>query len=346
MVLVLLVCACTEAGGNDQPVNSVKIQSVTFDARRQPPVSELVRLRDMGVTHLTLIQFGWQAGHDVPEIRMHTDANWFSEGDRGIRILARQADSLGMGLILKPHLWIRRGQGRDTVGFETEEDWRAWEAQYLAFMMHYAHLAEAVGASMLVVGTELANAARTRPDFWRRLITDVRAVYGGALTYAANWYEEYEHIAFWDALDYIGVQGYFELSREENPTPAMLAAGWVPYKTTLQRLSKQFGRPVFFTEIGYRNVSYAAAQPWRWPSRDEVNTVPEDDALQVRLYEAFFESFWDEPWFAGTVIWKWHPEAEERRRPLDFTPQHKPAEAVIARWFARPHTAQPVASPR
>ena len=131
------------------------------------------------------------------------------------------------------------GQTRADIGFETEEAWAAWEAQYHTFLMHYAHLAGEIDAAMLVVGTELANAARTRPAFWRRLIADVRAVYGGALTYAANWWEEYEDIAFWDALDYIGVQGYFELSKEDDPTLAMLREGWRPYKETMQRLSEQ-----------------------------------------------------------------------------------------------------------
>ncbi|MCH8961672.1 MAG: hypothetical protein IH820_10220, partial [Bacteroidetes bacterium] len=275
----------------------------------------------------------------VPEVRMHSDANWFSESDRGIRSLARQADSLGLKIILKPHIWVGRynngGQTRADIGFDTEEAWAQWEAQYHTFLMHYAHLAGEIDAAMLVVGTELANAARTRPAFWRRLIADVRAVYGGALTYAANWWEEYEDIAFWDALDYIGVQGYFELSKEDDPTLAMLREGWRPYKETMQRLSEQTGRPVLFTEIGYRNVPDAAAQPWRWPSRDEINTVAPDDSLQVRLYQAFFESLWHEPWFAGAILWKWRPEAQGRRRYLNFSPQNKPAEQVIARWFSR-----------
>ena len=332
--------ACAEAGGRVQPPPSVKIQSVTLDARRAPAPSVLVGLRQMGVTHITFIQFAFQPGYDVPEVRMHPDANWFSESDQGIRSLARQADSLGLKIILKPHIWVGRynndGQTRADIGFDTEQAWAQWEAQYHSFLMHYAHLAGEIDAAMLVVGTELANAARTRPAFWRRLIADVRAVYGGALTYAANWWEEYEDIAFWDALDYIGVQGYFELSKEDDPTLAMLREGWQPYKKTMQRLSEQTDRPVLFTEIGYRNVPDAAAQPWRWPSRDEINTVQPDDSLQVRLYQAFFESLWHEPWFAGAVLWKWHPEAQgRRRRYLDFSPQNKPAEQVIARWFSR-----------
>ena len=347
---VLSLGACAEAGGRTQPPPDDKIQSVTLDARRAPAPSMLVNLRDMGVTHVTLVQFGFQPGHDVPEIRMHTDADWFSESDRGIRILAAQADTLGLGIILKPHIWMGRysadGQARDAIGFETEEGWLAWEAQYRTFMMHYAYLAEEIDAAMLVVGTELANAVRTRPAFWRSLIAEVRTVYGGPLTYAANWWEEYEAVTFWDALDYIGVQAYFELSKEDNPTAAMLHEGWKPYKETLQALSEYTGRPVLFTEIGYRNVPDAAAKPWRWPTREDLDHFAPDDALQVRLYQVFFESLWHESWFSGAILWKWKPEAGRRRNYLDFSPQNKPAEGIIAQWFRRNRPGLPVASPR
>jgi len=225
-------------------------------------------------------EFAFQAAVDKPALRMHTDADWFSESDRGIRTLARQADSLGMHIILKPHIWVGRystgGQSRDAIGFETEEGWQTWEAQYRTFMMHYAHLAEDIDAAMLVVGTELANAVKTRPAFWRSLIAEVRTVYGGPLTYAANWWEEYEAVTFWDDLDYIGIQAYFELSKEDGPTAAMLHEGWKPYKETMRQLSEYTGRPVLFTEIGYRNVPFAAAQPWRWPSREDLDNVAPD----------------------------------------------------------------------
>lgn len=334
--LVPLGAGCVEAEGQAPPA-AERIQSVTLDARRVPPPGTLETLRTLGVTHVTLISFGFQPGYTVPEIRMHTDASWYSESDSGILTLAAEAKALGMHIIVKPHIWVGEystdGQSRHTIGFETEEAWQQWEAQYRRLLMHYAHLAEAIDAPILVVGTELAHVAKTREAFWRGLIEEIRAVYGGALTYAANWYDEYEHVPFWDALDYIGIQAYFELSPDEAPELYALQEGWGPYKETMAALAARVGKPVFFTEIGYRSVGYAARQPWRWPARDE--TAPPDDALQARLYEAFFESLWHEPWFAGAILWKWYPEPAQRRQRhlLDFTPQNKPAEAVIARWF-------------
>jgi len=299
----------------------------------------LPELAEMGVTHITLVSFAYQRDLNVPSLRTQPDASWYSESDQGIKEIAKRADTLGMQVILKPHIWVGRysaeGQTRADIGFETEEAWKTWEAQYHSFMMHYAHLAAEVDAAMLVVGTELHRPVEERPQFWRALIADVREIYQGPLTYAANWWEEYEAVTFWDALDYIGIQGYFELSAEPDPDKETLLTAWGPHKKAMHTLSKSVGRPVLFTELGYRNVPDAAAKPWRWPSRGESATVQPADALQARLYEVFFESFWHESWFSGVILWKWTPQTGRRRNYLDFSPQGKPAETVIANWFTK-----------
>ena len=316
-----------------------RFRAVTLDARREPPAGTLKRLRRLGATHLAVIPFGFQARYDAPELRHNPDARWYSESDRGIRALAEEARSLGLGLVIKPQLWLggveneRFGWSAD-IEMGSEADWRAWEGAYRRLLLHYARLAEETDAALLVVGTELSTAVAARPAFWRGLIADVRDVYGGALTYAANWHDDYERVAFWDALDYVGVQAYFPLSQAADPPLEALKAGWTSHRDTIARLQRETGRPVLFTELGYRSVPYAAAEPWRWPSREEAGRVAPDEALQARLYEAFFETFWHEPWFAGAVVWKWQPEprGSERDR-LGFTPQDKAAEDVIARWF-------------
>lgn len=321
------------------PTAQTHFRAITLDAIDPVDRSTLEKLRRLGVTHLALTTFGFQPSVGTPDIRMHTDGRWYSETDAGIRALAAQAGDLSMGVILKPHIWIGdyhgEGQARAEIAFTTDAAWERWEQDYHRMIMHYAHLAEAIDAALLVVGTELATAARTRPAFWRGLIADVRSVYDGPLTYAANWYDEYEHIPFWDALDYIGVQAYFELSDADAPSLAVLKRGWQPHRNALARLARLTDRPVLFTEIGYRSVPYAAARPWQWPSRAEHGTAP-DDTLQAHLYEAFFESLWDAPWFAGSIVWKWRPDAPARpdRHALSFSVQDKPAQQVLRRWYS------------
>ena len=339
------------------PTASFPIRSVTLDARSRPSDATLRRIRALGTTHLTLIPFGFQREAAATEIRMHTDGGWYSETDRGIRDLARRADRLGMRLILKPHVWIgdysAEGQERDQVRFQTDAEWRAWEEHYRRFLMHYAHLARDVNAAVLVVGSELTRSAHERPDFWRTLIRDVRGAYDGDLTYAANWHDAFETIAFWDALDYAGVQAYFPLvaaAADTSDTPSTVSSlggsprsgsaarpsldalvrGWDRHERMLHRIHEATGRPILFTEIGYRSAPDAASAPWRWP--EDNRSAPPDPAQQALCYRAFFHRFACVDWMAGAIVWKWHPDAEGQR-PTGFTPQDKPAEQVLTQGF-------------
>ena len=337
---VLLGCSAGDAANPTAPSvpDSAKIRAVTLDAHRAPEPDALQRLRELGATHITLVSFGFQRRMNVPRIRMHDDGDWYSESDTGIHALARQARSLGLGLILKPHIWVgdysAEGQSRSDIAFDTESAWAQWEADYRRFLMHYAHLADSTGADVLVIGTELESAVAARPAFWRGLIDSVRAVYDGDLTYAANWYEAYDRVPFWSALDFVGVQAYFPISEADDPSMPALRAGWDAHRTALQRVAADANRPILFTELGYRSVEYAAAEPWTWPRREESRERSPDYALQADLYRAFFDQVMPAPWFAGAILWKWHPTAEGDR-PLGFTPQGKPAEDVIRDGFTR-----------
>ena len=342
--VALLGCADTESASPsshapravpdsapDAPI--FDIRSVTLDARNRPDPDLLVRLSEIGVTHLTLVSFGWQERTDDPNVRVDTSEGWYSESHRGIRALSRQADTLGMNVILKPHLWIGgydEGQNRSEITFETEAEWNRWEKSYQHFLMHYARLAQEIDADVLVLGTELTSTATTRPAYWRALADPARAVYDEKLTYAANWHKEYQQIEFWDALDYVGIQAYFPLSKVSNPSLDTLQARWHAHRQTLSQLHRETGKPVLFTEIGYRSAPNAAESPWKWPERDD--DVPPDSSLQARCFRAFFSTMRGVPWFKGAIIWKWHPEGNHR--PTAFTPQGKPAEALLRRWFS------------
>ena len=349
--------AALEPGHDGPPAGPVfDVQSVTLDARNRPDSSLLVRLRDLGVTHLTLVSFGWQERASSTEIGADTTAGWYSESHAGIRTLSRQAHALGMDVILKPHLWVGgydEAQNRSEIGFESAERWANWEAEYRRFLMMYARLAADVDADVLVLGTELTRAATERPDFWRGLAADVRAVYDGDLTYAANWHDAFETIAFWDALDYAGVQAYFPLvaaAADTSDTPSTVSSlggsprsgsaarpsldalvrGWDRHERMLHRIHEATGRPILFTEIGYRSAPDAASAPWRWP--EDNRSAPPDPAQQALCYRAFFHRFACVDWMAGAIVWKWHPDAEGQR-PTGFTPQDKPAEQVLTQGF-------------
>lgn len=309
-------------------------RGVTLDLRRAPDQSPLPYLDSLGVRHLVLVPFAFQRRIDDPDVRFNPEPSWYSESATGARRLAAEGGNLGLSVVLKPQVWIGGHDGgwSAEIGFDSEDEWQRWEAGYRAFVLHHARLAAELESPLFVIGAELGRAVRERPDFFRALIAEVRTVYPGPLTYAANWHDDYEDVPFWDALDLVGVQAYFPLATAGDAARSVerFVEAWRPHIESLHRVHERTGKPVVFTEIGYRSVGYAAAEPWRWPSRDEVATP--DPVLQAQLYRAFFESLWHEPWFEGAFVWKWE---DGRHGPLGFAFHGKPAEDVLAAWYVR-----------
>ena len=317
-------------------------RGVCFVAGPGRPAEEAFdRLAALNVNWISQTPFGWQRSIDAPEVILATSGRvWWGESDEGLAETARRARQRGLRTVLKPHVWIRDrsdGRWRGNIDFSTQAEWDRWWASYRRFILHYAELAETTGMEALCVGTELRSTVLNRPDAWRRLIADVRAVYRGELTYSANWYREFEEVPFWDALDYIGIQVYFPLADSTGSRLTLddLKAAWAPHVKQIEAVQQRVGKPVLFTEVGYRSTADSAVEPWIWRSG-----APVDLELQATCYEAMFRTFWHRPWFAGTHIWKWFPEGSTRfggrrarRRERGFTPQGKPAEKVLARWY-------------
>jgi len=321
-----------------------RLRGVSWVGADSITAADLEPLRRAHVNWIAQMPFGWQGGVAEPTIRMHTGARpgrggLWGETDAGLLHTAQLARQQGIRSLLKPHLWVRsRGAWPGDINMSSPADWDAWFASYSAFVLHYARLAEAGRFDGLCIGTELQHATEPAHEkAWRRLIRQVRQVYHGPLTYAANWSGEYQQVRFWDALDYVGIQAYFPLSAAANPPLDTLERGWLPHLRTLAAWQKKVKKPIVFTEIGYKTTPDAAARPWEWPTR-QASSAPPDEATQARCYEAMFRACWGQSWLKGLFIWKWYPGLAAdgpARHHADFTPQHKPAEAVLTRWYGQ-----------
>ena len=129
------------------------------------------------------------------------------------------------------------------------------------------------------------------------------------------------------------MDAYFPLSESRTPEAMELEKGWQKWKAAMARLSEEKDRPVLFTEFGYRSMDYAARKPWESARNGQnVNLKAQENAIG-----ALFEAFWGEEWFAGGFLWKWFIRHDRSGGSQDnrFTPQNKPAQAVIARYYAQ-----------
>lgn len=319
-----------------------KHRGVSFVAYTKVTEKELTPLLVNNIEWLVLVPFGWQDDEHSPDVRFstHNDLYW-SETDSGIVQISAIARSRGIRIMLKPHLWLlNHGQGvwLSDIDMDSEEEWKRWFDSYGKFILHYAQLAQRIKAEVFCIGTELHQTATERSQNWRTIASDVKHHFSGKLTYAANWDSEVHDITFWDELDYIGVQGYFPLSRQPDPSVIECRRSWEQHAQSLESLSNRYNRPILFTEIGYKSTSDGAIRPWEWPGFLSGLVQRASIETQANCYESFFSVFWDRRWFAGAHIWKWYANHSEAggAANIDFTPQNKPAQNILARWYARP----------
>jgi hypothetical protein len=248
--------------------------------------------------------------------------------DASVLHAMQTAHALGMRVVLKPHDHTVTGTW---VGTLAPSDVNAWFASYQNFIYHYADLAQQGGASQLVVGTELKSLSGSAyTSRWQQIIAGIRQRFSGKLTYAANW-NEYGQVKFWGSLDYIGVDAYFPLVNTVGASVSDLVSAWTSrgYVDSLHNISTAYGRPVLFTEIGYRSVSDTAIHPNIWTSTGTI-----DLGAQATAYEAAFETFAGRPWFAGMYWWNWPATLPSSGSNDDYPPVFKPAESVMSSWNA------------
>lgn len=243
-----------------------------------------------------------------------------------------EAHSLGLSVLLNPHVEVESGEWRALID---PADPNAWFANYAALINYYADLARAQGVAGLCVGAELISMSTNRAyeAQWRALIAGARQRFGGALTYSANWgsgiYEEFGRVPFWDALDYLGISAYFPVSDTNSPTVAQMVQRWNEWRAIkIEPFQQQWNKPVVFTEVGYRSVDGAARQPWAYDLQGPLDLREQQDA-----WEALFRAWVDVPWFHGGAFWSWSTHADVTPQSTGYEVQNKPAYATIMAWF-------------
>ncbi|MBL7157399.1 MAG: hypothetical protein ISS92_04465 [Candidatus Omnitrophica bacterium] len=253
--------------------------------------------------------------------------------DESIKRAIDKVHSLGMKAMIKPHLDLvstDEGGWRGEISCMREPDWKKWFESYKKFVLHYAKIAQKTNAEMLCIGTELASTTTAEhTEAWKDVISSIRKVYKGKLTYAANWSEEYLQIRFWDVLDYAGIDAYFPLSSKSEPTYEDLMEGWKRWVPEIEEWQATIDKPVIFPEVGYHSASGAARHPWQHELGMGVNME-----LQVLCYRALVDTFWGKEWFYGPYWWDWGTDVRmggEQNR--GFTPQNKPAQDYVKELY-------------
>lgn len=329
---VLIWAACSKAQEEVEIEPIEKKDGISFVSPSQPfPEAYLLDVEKVNADWVAITPFAFSS-EGSSSVTFSSNFQWWGEKEEGTEAIIDYAQNAQLKVMLKPQVWMR-GSWVGTYSLESEAAWKEWEADYEAYILTFAKIAAEKKVPVFCVGTEYKIAAIEREPFWRELISKVRNIYEGELTYAANW-DNYENIPFWDELDFIGVDAYFPLQEKATPDLETLLKNWQPLKETLEAFSNKQQKPIVFTEYGYMSCDFTA---WKnWENEANRSTIGLNLEAQSIAFEALYQTLWNEPWFGGGFIWKWYHNYEESggENNKDYTPQRKPSEMVIKKWYA------------
>ncbi|MFT5890061.1 MAG: hypothetical protein ACI9Y7_000149 [Dokdonia sp.] len=286
----------------------------------------IVKQRNMGSNAMAIIPYSYIRMGSAPTY-LSIGSRAGSENDQGVVHAAFEAKQLGMQSLLKPQVFFGNSWP-GALEYETQEDWDAFFDYYYRWIRHYAFLAEIHQIDALCMGVEFAKATLSHGEQWKHMFQKARGLYQGNMTYAANWGEEFETVDFWNELDFIGINSYYPLSKNDTPTDDELKVSFEEVKTKIKTVYQKYQKPIVFTEIGFRSIE----APWKNPHAD--GDTPFNEEHQQRCYEVIFEGIQNEPWCAGILWWKFPSYLEYRgRENTAFTPNNKATEATVRKWF-------------
>lgn len=297
----------------------------------------LYDMKTLGVDTVALNTW-WQMDSKTASV-VHENVGGMSASRGQIENAIDLIHSLGMKVYFKPNVDPADGVWRALIN---PADPNAWFTSYGDYLNSMADLAQQKGVELFSIGTEMesmANKAAYAPK-WTSIIGNVRSRYNGPVTYAGNGgdaydgstnYGSYQRATFWDQLDYIGVDAYFQLTNKNNPTPAELNAAWSARADSIDgwRDDKNLlNKPVLFTEIGYGAYDGSNRTPW-----GDDSHIP-DAGEQRDAYNALLTVMSQRPWWKGAFWWSWETQPHAGvHQPTGFTPQDRVAMQTLANFY-------------
>lgn len=273
-----------------------------------------------------------------------------------IKLIA-DARSLGLSTLLFPQLgnetnlngwWLNQSR--------TDIWWANWYAELERFYLHFARIAGQSGSERLIIGGKavlpsftdgqlpdgsLSDAPESSDAIWRKIITDIRGVYGGKIVWATNANQNLDPLpSFIDAVDEIYVIVDTPLASGETTTVQEMSDNFSVFMDTkLFEVYQNAGKPMMIA-LGYPSVSEAHQGCFLVSENcshdglfeyQEMSGYEPDLGQQVSIYIALLPIVANRDWISGLTVRGYEPVVEVLGPTSSVA--GKPAEAVIWYWF-------------
>jgi hypothetical protein len=300
--------------------------------------SAIMSMQAVGVNTVALNV--WDFTPSVTSTSIAPNYSSYSSSDTQVIAAINDIHAAGMNVLLKPMLDVNDGTWRGMID-PSAANVGTWFTNYDSFIDHYATLGAENGVNLFSVGCELNNMEQYSSN-WTSLISGVRGIYTAQgnnsekLTYAANWAGNnlgnggYTTINWWNQLNYIGIDAYFPLANQADPSESSLLSSWGSDAAVINNWRISAGlsdEDVIFTEAGYQARSTTAENP------PGVSSTPQDIPAQANAYQALLQTMEPESWWDGVFWWEWSPQVPSST-DNSFDPQNKPlTDAVLESYY-------------
>jgi len=331
LILAMIPAVARAANENPTQIRGFSIQ-LTDPNSKDAYIKAIDELADMGCTWLN---FAVAARQENVKSEAISIAWQNIPSQKDIEQILRHARARGMHTMLMPMVLLNKAEKKEWRGVIAPNNWDNWFASYTAYITFMAKIAQKCDVTLFCVGSELLSTEPFR-DRWADTIAEIKKHYKGKLTYSANWdHYHYDEIkkrggpAFWDLLDYIGLNNYHELADKPGATVQQLNKAWEPIKKDILNFVQKQKKPFLFTEVGWHNLDCTINQPWNYVAEGTINLNE-----QLRAYESFVATWSTVPasQCMGAFVWEWRPGS----KPDDhgtYSLQGTPALEVVKKWM-------------
>ena len=216
------------------------------------------------------------------------DPNPVGDSDKELRsaIIAMKQNGFQVMLRLVFFLnapWPRADNLHDRLA---PSDWNKWFQSFEDIAVRYAQLAEETGVDIYAFSDTLQT-TYVFEERYRVLISHLRTVYSGKLTVLTGPdNERLNEISFWDALDYIGIDGSLHTARYVRFEEANDLTVDEVYEIFLREFEEEVlptaesvGKPILWGEIYYRSVKRSTYSASGVPIDQFIQAHNDDEAI-------------------------------------------------------------------
>ncbi|MCR5420742.1 MAG: 1,4-beta-xylanase [Lachnospiraceae bacterium] len=273
-----------------------------------------------GANYIVLVPNGLQDTPQSQEIDYISPANL---SDSELIKMIEYIHSRGLKVALKPTVNCKNGTWRAHICFfdkdvPCEPKWSIWFKAYTDFQIHYAKIAQKYNVDMFIAGCEMVQSEHRETE-WRNVISEVRKVYYGPVTYNTDKYQE-DNVNWWDCVDYICSSGYYPIN------------DWDTQLDRIERVVKKYNKPFFFAEAGCKSTIGSKNIPNDWTIQG--NSSVEE---QAEWYKEMFDAVNKRNFINGFFLWDWSIKLyPDKKASTDkgYDIYNKPAEKIVKAFYA------------